>query len=525
MVSGWKNRLAELVVWWGVLSSAAGQGATPPARFTLQAGTRIVLTDVTVTDRDGHAVAGLDKSAFRIFDDGQEQVLNSFEEHRHRARGSSKVLAGDEVSNDYLEPPPVVSDVLFIDIDNLGAFDQMYLAEELTHFVQGLPAGEPIAIYVRDSLTPRLLQDFTSDKSKLLTAVQMAVPHFRQADAEFATDMPALMGMVALLRDLPGRKNLLWFSGGVSSLSLLPDASVLPASVDMRPVYDALETSRIAVYPIDARGLTITDGHGLVGQQHLVMEEVAQATGGRALYNDNGLASMAAQTLDAGQSFYTLTYTPHQPKLDGKWHKVRVEIGGNAFRLSYRRGYYDDGTSVSTPRNPERLRLLRDGTTTASRPTLSEPIVFRAFLSPSDPALDDSMQPQGAVPPTPVPKPNEATYAVRFQVPVSALSLTTVGGKDCMTVDTAVLVLNSLGHAVGKLTRNVTLKPNPEQLQDRPGGFVSFEQLINLPRGHQYLSVIVLDPSTGRAGTLHAALDIPSGRAQSATLHAHPPAQ
>ena len=418
-----------MTIDFGCLATqAVGQDVPSNAPFTLHTGTRLVLTDITVTDRNGRPIAGLPRSAFRIFDNGHEEVLTNFEEHRPELRARAAPFERNVASNAYFEPPPAVSNVLLIDIDTLGALDQMYLAEELKNCVQALPAGESIAIYVCDSLTPRLLQDFTADQGKLLTAVQLAVPHFRQADAQYASDMSALMGMVAQLRDLPGRKNLLWFSGG-STLAISPDASTLPAAVDMRPVYDALESSQVAVYPIEARGLTLTDGGGAIPWQHMVMEETAEATGGRAIFNDNGLSPAASRTVAEGQSFYTLTYSAHEPKFDSKWHKVKVEVDHNTYELSYRRGYYDDQSSVKAPPKPGRLRLLADGSTTRITLESPVPIVFRAIASPSSGSLDDRAHSGSAVPPTALPKMNEMTYAVRFQLPVSALSLQPFDGR------------------------------------------------------------------------------------------------
>jgi hypothetical protein len=49
--------------------------------YTFHADTRVVLTDVTVTDSKGNPVHGLPQSAFRIFDNNQPQAVASFEEH------------------------------------------------------------------------------------------------------------------------------------------------------------------------------------------------------------------------------------------------------------------------------------------------------------------------------------------------------------------------------------------------------------------------------------------------------------
>lgn len=241
-----------------VVSLSTGTGAqiklapvTRPANqpgFTLHAGTRIVLTDVLVTDEEGKPIRGLGRSAFRIFDDGRQQAISSFEEHATPAQHQVSDTRNSNVySNAHLTNPPAAFTVVLIDITTLKPEDQMYLGEQLTLFVKSLPAGQRVAIYGRDGLVPWLLQDFTSDHALLLKAVATAVPHLRQTEAQFAVDEQALESMVGNLKGLPGRKNLIWFSGG-NSTALWSDPSGLPLGIDMRPIYDALEASRIAVF-------------------------------------------------------------------------------------------------------------------------------------------------------------------------------------------------------------------------------------------------------------------------------------
>ncbi len=65
------------------------------------------------------------------------------------------------------------------------------------------------------------------------------------------------------LSNLPGRKNLIWFSGSFP-ISILPDPSlkdpfaVMASSEDeFKETVDLLVLSQVAVYPIDARGLMV----------------------------------------------------------------------------------------------------------------------------------------------------------------------------------------------------------------------------------------------------------------------------
>src|SRR5579871_1565778 len=108
--------------------------ANPP--YTIQVSSRVVLTDVTVTDRKGNPVHGLPESAFRVFDNNKPQGIATFEEHTGTpaAKMEPAAMRAGEYSNDYLLHLPPVLNVVIIDIANLRITDQMYLNYELTRF-------------------------------------------------------------------------------------------------------------------------------------------------------------------------------------------------------------------------------------------------------------------------------------------------------------------------------------------------------------------------------------------------------
>src|SRR5689334_21577769 len=87
---------------WQALAQASG-GPGPQSGYTLQLNSRVVLTDVTVTDKKGNPVHGLKASDFRIFDNNKPQEISSFEEH-HKDETTpvvQPVLAPGVYSNDY----------------------------------------------------------------------------------------------------------------------------------------------------------------------------------------------------------------------------------------------------------------------------------------------------------------------------------------------------------------------------------------------------------------------------------------
>ena len=497
---------------WGFALGAQtpnGSAPPPPPGYILHTGTRIVLTDVTVLDKNGNPVKGLTGGDFRVSDNGKEQKLASFEEHTG-ALGELVPTAAAESSlhsNSYLLHAPPASNVLLLDITNLGIVDQMYLSQQMQKFVEALPAGEPLAIYMRAGDFTLPLVNFTTDRNLLLAAVRKAVPRLPQPDAQYTTDLDTLLQMIAFLRQLPGRKNLLWFSGG-SNLFLVPDASTLAPQVDMRPIYDALEASRIAVYPVDARGLTVSTPGGLI-EQHFLMEDVAQATGGEAFFNTNGLAQAAARATATSGDFYTLTYSPRDAHFDGKWHKVKVEVKGGSYQLSYRRGYFDDGANV-TPAGSKPSTLLRaDGETVKLPGPASDPIIFQARILPAATAPPaDPHEAPGQAPPTPAPKRNEVTYAIHYTLPAGDFVQHPSDGGQQVVVGTGVIAINRYGRPVSRLTRAVTLEIDEAKFQTHPNGTLDFDQQINLPDGDEYLYIAVWDTATRRFGTLQVALNV-----------------
>ena len=491
----------------GWMGAMAQQPAPQSPAYTLHASSRVVLTDVVVTDRDGNPVHGLTEKDFRLLDNKVPQTLSSFEEHSAAMLEPVKVMQtkpgvfSNEMS---MHLPPVVN-VLLLDSSNLGFGEQAYLYVELKRFLEKFPAGQPLAIFLRTGPECLLLQDFTADRTLLMAAVKTGIPRLRNPDASdrFRTnDLGALHQMALLLAPVPGRKNLVWFQGG-SALVLDPDGAV---NVDMRPVYDELEADRISVYPVDARGLTI--GGGVVQQtQHMLMGDVAEATGGKAYYNNNGLDEITAKVLEIDRNYYTLTYTPRDFTYDGKWHAVKVELGGG-YQLSYRRGYFAD--AVNTGVKPEagamRTRLLVDGSRLKVPAETSTPIVFEAKVAPGEVVTvkDGAL---GA--PTTAPRWGKKRVKVTYTVHASSFMVRQVDGLPKIEVGTAAVMLNREGRQVGQRVDQFTVTINPQSLQQSPNGTVRVSQEIDAGSGEHYLYLLVWDPITSRRGFLEVPIRVP----------------
>lgn len=483
-----------------VTASAAAQSVqpsppSPPVQspYTLQVNTRVVLTDVTVSDPKGNPIRGLSRGDFQVFDDGKHQEIASFEEHtlERTPPGEYIEASGNVFSNDFdVHPPPVVN-LLLVDTTTIQLPDQMYLYEQLTRFVRDLPAGEPVAVFSRTGPVTLPLQSFTTNKQLLMTAIRTAIPHITVQAYWRSTGYDTLWQIASYVSQVPGRKNILWFSGGSDAyLSPVPELTM-----PRRPLYDMLEKERIAVYPIDARGLTVDFEMGMAWQQQLMAQD-AEATGGHAWYNDNGLAAITQKVLDTDGDYYTLTYTPTDLHRDGKWHKVTVKASGcnGRCQLSYRRGYYDDGENDGTQGPKTRTLLRKNGSTVEVSREQRRPLVFEATVSKAGAELPADI-------PAKPPRKGETAYRIEYTVPSASVAPGNVNANTgTYEIYATILALNHYGDSVATIGEKATITADESRIHSDPNATLTFDQQVNLPYGEDYLDILLFDEISGRLG-------------------------
>jgi VWFA-related protein len=174
--------------------------------------------------------------------------------------------------------------------------------------------------------------------------------------------------------DLPGRKNLVWVSGGFPLTFGYEHMSKFSEDffTEMDATVRSLSDANVAVYPVDARGLvaepaydaskpnvaTPIMGKGRGGSSkapsaaapkvgnhgadvHATMDELAHRTGGHAYYNTNDLTRAIREAADDSAYTYTLGFYPEDEKHNRDFHKIKVEVDQPHINLSYRSGYLD----------------------------------------------------------------------------------------------------------------------------------------------------------------------------------------
>jgi hypothetical protein len=382
---------------------------------------------------------------------------------------------------------------------------QMILYKQLTDFINALPPQDALAIFVHSGEFTLLLQDFTTDHALLHTAIRKAVPVIPMPGAWYENrknygSFQAMQQIAVYLGQLPGRKNVFWYGAG-SSLFFSSDANKMPPWLDpqvLRVIYDELETARIALYPIDVRGV-VQDG-----MYHMLLDDEAKATGGRAVYNNNGLADASSKIIATDADFYSLSYTPRDFKQDNKWHNVEVTLDGGPYTLAYRTGYFSDGANTSDPDDVKKARiLLTSNGEKLQRPgNYDQPIIFQAEVQPSS----SVSHPENT--PTISEKKNEMIYNIRYTVPAADFVQQNIPGGQRVQIGAGVVAFNQYGRPVGHVSQKFTLSFDGDKLSKGPNGKIYFDQQFSIPKGQDYLFVAVWDTLGGRLGTVQVPLNV-----------------
>jgi len=297
---------------------------------------------------------------------------------------------------------------------------------------------------------------------------------------------------------------------------------------EVRHATDMLMASHVAVYPIDVRGVVVTSVNDVqsrylpnqnisssylnfAGMQATLrnsMTQIANATGGQAFYGSNDVAGLLGKAVRDAATYYELSYTPDRPKLDEKYHKIKVIVNQPDVRVAYREGYYADDPSKHPALLSSRKNLLKleleHGTTPAGQ------IQFYASPLPlaPQPDLDDPAKRIGDFGPRikgPV-----VRYGINWLVHFPDIRATLLpNGNRTGKLTFAVVAYDSNGniHNSHVTTTEFNLPPQRYEQIITGKGLPCFQEL-DLPKGSVALRLALIDDSSGRSGSIEIPLDV-----------------
>ena len=324
---------------------------------TIRTETHAVQVDLVATDSHGRPVTDLSKENFTLLDSGRPREIQFFAVDRTRPDSPPTAAAAASAS----ALPGVRTVVILMDAINDYFDDHARALQQAIKRVEALEPGERIALYMLDQGI-RILQPYTTDRTRLLAALRAYRPPPlkprnaargpvsgpRPAGDDVGNGEPAALRELLVrnraidtleafraianqLASLPGRKGLIWLSAG------FPPDQLRDLDSRYRKVVAAMNEANVALCPVDARGLLAGGGDA---PNIASMEQLAEATGGRAYSRRNDLDHAIGEAGEDVRATYTLGFYLAEEERDGKFHELRLRSKRSGIQLRYRKGYF-----------------------------------------------------------------------------------------------------------------------------------------------------------------------------------------
>ncbi len=289
----------------------SAQQASPSAQKLAQpafrAGIDVVSLNVTVTDGMSRFVTDLELPEFSVYEDGVKQEVTFF--NRRQQPIALSLLLDTSASMEQHLPMLQVAATNFVKRLKPSDIAQVIDFDSRVEIRQGFTANQA-------DLQAAIHQTVAGGSTSLHNAIYIALRELRKVKAVAEEDVR--------------RQALIVFSDGEDTSSL----------VSFDECSNLAKRSETSIYTIALRGAD-TQSKGF-REAEFVLRSLAQETGGRAFFpmKIDDLAAVYAEIADELASRYTLGYTSTNPKRDGAWRRLAVQVSRPSNRARTKNGYY-----------------------------------------------------------------------------------------------------------------------------------------------------------------------------------------
>lgn len=259
----------------------------------------LVVLNVTVTDSQGNYAHKIPRKAFKVFEDGVEQRVNTFA----------------------MEENPFAAAIL---IDTSGSMEtSITLARAAAiRFLDRLRPDDVAALYNFYSKI-ELIQDFTNSRDLPQTAYDL------RADGNTKMHDAIIRAAKDLSSRPETRRAILVLSDGIDTGS--------GASLDK--ALNAALAANATIYTVNMADPDVksADRNLLAG----ALKKFAEKSGGRYVASPGGrtLSDAFEDIIEELSNQYTIGYRPSNRARDGKWRKIQIELSKEDLNARTRAGY------------------------------------------------------------------------------------------------------------------------------------------------------------------------------------------
>ncbi len=275
--------------------------------YSIRVDVPLVTVPVSVTTKDGQFIPNLAEQNFRITEDGVPQTVTGFDK----------------------TPAPITA-VLLVEFAATN-YSFMYEAWQASAvFATQLQKEDWVAVISYD-MKPHILTDFTQNKQEVAAAVNtLQIPGFSETNL-----FDALYDTLDRLDRIQGRKFVILVTTGVDTFSKLnldqtmkkikatKDVTIFPITVGFA-LRNYCEMNPCGY--THGIGIPVSDMDYLQADNE--MNTFAKMTGGRwyAPRFEGELPGIFHDIIGDIRNQYVLTYHPTNPKLDGSYRKLKVQV-------------------------------------------------------------------------------------------------------------------------------------------------------------------------------------------------------
>ena len=547
------RRALIIIVFCSLAAAAQHIGENAPQRGadstpTFKAGAQLVVETVAVTDKQGKPVEGLAAKDFAVTEDGVPQAIRVFEYQKlsdasaaapaaavepERVRIYDKLgrtrISGEAPGDTRYKDHRLLA--LYFDMTAMPPGDQIRALTAAQKFIRTqMTVQDMIAILRYSGGSVDVLQDFTGDRSRLMSIVQTLIvgegqgfgestddasaadsgSAFGQDDSEFNifnTDrqLSALQTAAQMLAQLSEKKELVYFASGLRLNGLNNQAQ-------LRATVNAAIRAGVAFWPIDARGLVALPpiGDASIGspgsaamysgaaasatttnfqRSQDTLYSLAADTGGKALLDANDLDRGIVQAEQSVSSYYVIGYYASNTAQDGKFRRIKISLNGEVTAsLDYRQGYFA-GKTFAKFTVADKERQLEDAL------MLPDPITELTIAMEIDYFQI-----------------NRAEYFVPLvvKIPGRELALAKRGGAERTSIDFIGEIKDSFGTTITNVRDKVSAKLTDATAQELAKRPIMYDAGFTLLPGQYTFKFLARDDETGRIGTFQTTFIIPN---------------
>ena len=309
MLSRRVSLLGLVVLAFGLPAPAQEKSRQP----VFSVGTDVVNVTLTVRDAQGRLVSDLKPQDFIVQEDGHPQVVQVFA--RAVEPGHDDTLALD----------------LGLLLDTSESMIKMLkLSQEAAvRFLQSIPrARDLITIFFDEDI--RLSRYDSENQQGLIQRIETI------KGGGWTALYDAIAVYLVRVQDSSGRKVLVLFTDGEDSRSAIPLGDLI----------QTIRSSAVTIYPIGIMG-GFPSGSTRLLQSRAFLQQIADITGGQLFTpaTSKDLGVIYQKILDELSAQYVIGFVSDNPRQDGKFRRLKVDIRRDGLKVRHRTGYFAPGGS------------------------------------------------------------------------------------------------------------------------------------------------------------------------------------